>query len=354
MSKRLKQSILEQIAERGPMSFAEFMEHALYDPEDGFYARPPIGSDEDFVTSPHVSRAFGELIEKQLFGMWWRLGRPKRFDVIEAGAGDGTLARTILEAARKDDAFDAELGYSAVEVSRGARAAIARLGIPTYETIEQAPRIENGCVFANELLDNLPFHRIRKRNGALLEVFVDASGEELIEIEKPASFDVACAEGEEVIVSPAVSSFLKEAIKRIVRGWVVLFDYGHADNEEPLPVRSYASHRLHHDLYDDPGSSDITAGVDFDLIAKSAADEGAIVFGPRTQREVLKDLGFDEWYSAVRSDRLEAERKRNTKEILRLTSEQSKAPLLIDRAHLGSLKAIAIAVGVDVSPPGFD
>ncbi|GAC1414656.1 MAG: SAM-dependent methyltransferase [Actinomycetota bacterium] len=355
----LKQRLLRHIADTGPITFADFMEAALYDSTDGFYAKPPVGPRGDFVTSPHVSRGFGALVEKQFFGMWWRLGRPKRFEVIEAGAGDGTLARTILEAARDDDAFDTELHYSAVEISKGARDAITKIGIPAFETLKNAPRIGNGCILANELFDNLPFHRVRLRDGALREVFVDVRDGRLVEIEGPATPEAAAAtvrtpfEGE-TRVSPAASTFLREAIAHIGKGWILLYDYGHDEGDEPLPIRAYEAHRMHDALYEDPGSADITAGADFSAIAKTATEEGAIVFGPRSQRDVLNALGFKDWYATLRSARLKAEERRDSKAILSLVSEQSRAPLLTDPAHLGGLKVIAIGTGVDVPPPGFD
>src|SRR6266571_5224741 len=81
-----------RIREQGPITFADFMEAALYDPEEGFYTRPPVGEGGHFVTSPHVSRVFGELSGRQVEQMWEALGRPEPFSIVEAGAGDGTLA----------------------------------------------------------------------------------------------------------------------------------------------------------------------------------------------------------------------------------------------------------------------
>ena len=86
----LQRRLLNWIEREGPISFAAFMEAALYDPDEGFYAHHPVGEDGHFVTSPHVSTAFGDLLARQLAECWETLGRPRPYTVAELGAGDGT------------------------------------------------------------------------------------------------------------------------------------------------------------------------------------------------------------------------------------------------------------------------
>ncbi len=337
------------------------MDAALYDPDGGFYARPPVGPRGDFVTSPHVSGAFGFLLATQLEGMWQMLGRPDPFDVVEAGAGDGTLARTILTALQ-DRATDCAgaLRYRAVEISDGARDALSAAGIDVFQSLNQIGDITDGCVIANELLDNLPFHRLRMRDGVLVEVFVDVGPNGLVEVEAAPTPDAVAALGDAVIpdggerpVAPAQKKFVEQACGVLKRGWVVLFDYGFDAGEDPSQVRAFQAHRVHTDLLTRPGSADVTAGADFAAVSKAARAAGHRVFGPRSQRDVLLALGFRDWYDALRNRRLAAEQARDTRAILSLVSQQSRAPLLIDAAHLGGLKAIAIGVNTDQPPPGF-
>ena len=88
----LRARVVSAIEDHGPISFAEYMEIALY-ARGGFYDAPPVGTAGHFVTSPHIHPLFGELLARGLRGLWERLGRPDPFRVVEAGAGDGTLAR---------------------------------------------------------------------------------------------------------------------------------------------------------------------------------------------------------------------------------------------------------------------
>ena len=88
------------VAARGQITFAEFMEVALYHPEGGYYTSGErVGASGDFYTSPSVHPAFGTLLAVQLFQMWQLLQQPAPFTVIEAGAGNGLLCRDIVAAA---------------------------------------------------------------------------------------------------------------------------------------------------------------------------------------------------------------------------------------------------------------
>ncbi len=185
----LLRRIADEIRGRGPISFARFMDLALHDPEHGYYARGAsrLGRDGDFYTASDVGTLFGDCVARQLFEMDGLLGRPPEFAAVEFGAGRGLLARDVLDAAPAVDAdFARRLRYVAVDPSPGMRAAGAARA-PEAETArpgEVGPR-PAGCVLAVELFDALPVHRLRRRDGRLLEIAVDldASGR-LVEAER--------------------------------------------------------------------------------------------------------------------------------------------------------------------------
>src|SRR5205809_6364005 len=86
-----------RIEAEGPITFAAFMEAALYDPDGGFYSRLAAGGRGHFETSPRTSPAFAMLLGAQLEELWERLGRPDPFWVVGVGAGDGTRAARLPE-----------------------------------------------------------------------------------------------------------------------------------------------------------------------------------------------------------------------------------------------------------------
>ena len=185
----LKRRLLDRIETEGPISFAEFMEAALYDPAEGFYARPPIGERGHFVTSPHVSPAFGDLLARQLAECWDVLDRPRPFTVVELGAGDGTLGMQIVAAAASVPELAEALRYLAVERSAGARQSLSERGLEAHPDLASVGGF-TGCVVANEVLDNVPFHRLRGRGSQVVEVLVGAEGGRLVEVEAPAPPEV--------------------------------------------------------------------------------------------------------------------------------------------------------------------
>jgi SAM-dependent MidA family methyltransferase len=340
----LKQRLIDRIRSEGPISFAEFMEAALYDPEDGFYARPPIGPDGHFVTSPHVSGAFGALVARQVGQVWDLLGKPDRMAVVEVGAGDGTLARQILEGVAAVPELASAVGYVAVERSGGARSYLADIGVEVRSSLEDLS--VEGCVLANEVIDNLPFRRVRRRAGRTVEVLVGADDGRLVEVEgepDPRLLERLPAqpeEGEERPVSEGAAAFVHQAAAALRRGYCFLFDYGFAAGERPGPVHAYRDHRVLADTLEDPGGRDVTAAVDLQALAQEAAAAGLSVWGPITQRDALLGLGFRTWMSGLRSRQAEAQLARAPREAARLYSERQRASILVDPAKLGGLRLL--------------
>ena len=167
----LKRLILDRIAAAGSLSFADFMRLALYHPQHGYYvARDPS---LDYQSSPNVHPVFGAAIGRQLVDLWRLLDRPARFDVFEAGAGASALALAIRASlAKAEPAFNDALRYVVQDVRPSDAAAAERLARPASRSRPSCRRQQRSRVasFSNELLDALPFHRVRVRDGRLLEL----------------------------------------------------------------------------------------------------------------------------------------------------------------------------------------
>jgi SAM-dependent MidA family methyltransferase len=350
----LKKRLLERIRSEGPITFAEFMEAALYDPEDGFYARPPVGREGHFVTSPHVSPAFGDLLARQLAECWDALGHPRPLIVVELGAGDGTLAVQMLTAARSVPDLSRALRYVAVERSPGALASLREAGLEARQSLDQVERF-TGCLIANEVLDNVPFHRLRERDGRAMEVRVGADGDRLVEVAaQPAQevldlVDRPLRAGEERPVSPAAMALIEDLAGVLQRGYSFLFDYGFGGRVTPGPVHAYRDHQVLAEVLQEPGSRDVTAAVDFDLVAGTARRAELQVWGPVSQREALLALGYRMWTSGVRTRQAEAETAGDWTAANRLFEARSRASILIDERKLGSLWLLAL--GTEGLPP---
>lgn len=335
MTTQVEDEIRGAIEARGPIGFAEFMELALYG-QGGFYESPPIGDSRHFMTSPHIHPVFGRLIAGALESFWERLERPAPFKVLEAGAGDGTLANLIL------DASPLPIDYTTVERSAGARAEIGRRGIRAAIELEPAD-----AFIANELLDNLPFHRVRARSEGLVEIGVGIDAGRFVEVEIPCSDDVAAetpklAPGEEAVVSLEALGFVDGLANVMRNGYALLIDYGSATGE-PRDVHGYRNQRLIEEVLADPGSTDITAGVDFLAIANRAREWKLQVFGPVQQGEALARLGFTEWSRAERDRQAGLLQEGSGEAAVKAWGGRTEARLLVDPAGLGGLLWIVLA-----------
>jgi SAM-dependent MidA family methyltransferase len=348
----LTDRLVERIRAHGPITFAEFMEVALYDPDEGFYARPAVGRGDDghFVTSPHVSPAFGDLLGRQVAECWDLLGRPSPFTVAEVGAGDGTLARQTLAAAGSVPGLAEAVRYVAVERTEGQTVALRDAGLETAASLTEVGPV-TGCVVANEVLDNLPFHRLRGRDGDVVEVMVGAVGDRLVEVEGPVTAEALdlltedLGPGQERAVSPSARRLIDEVAGTLAPGYSFLFDYGPTG-----PVHAYRDHRVLAEVLDEPGSRDVTAGVDLEAVAGMARDAGLQTWGPVTQREALLALGYRLWTAGVRTRQAEAEIADDWRAANRLFEARSRASILIDEAKLGGLWLLALGTE-GLSPP---
>jgi SAM-dependent MidA family methyltransferase len=331
--------IRREIDDDGPVTFARFMELALYGP-GGFYEDPPVGAARHFVTSPHVHPVFGELLARGVDEIWEALGTPRPFRVTEVGAGDGTLARSLLA---HTEAIPVR--YTAVERSAGARAALAEL-----EDVRVTDRLAAPAhlVLANELLDNLPFRVVRGGR----EVRIGREGDRLVEVLAPMEDELAAFtdDEDERVIPAGAFAFIDDLARALDRGYALLIDYGGLGTSGG-PVHGYRGHALVEDVLTNPGSADITAGVDFDLIAERAVADGLIAFPTVTQRAALVALGLGDWLQ----DELGRQRMRldagDGREAVAAWSGRNEATMLVDPGGLGRLRWLLLATpGLDGPP----
>ena len=270
----------ERIAASGPISFSEFMESALYDAEDGFYARGArLGARGAFTTAPIAAPFFACALAGDLRGVWERYGRPEPFTLVEVGPGDGTLAAGLA-------AELADLPLDLVLCERAAgMLAQAQARVPGARVVERARLVGvHGAIVANEVHDACPAHRLRWPDELLVEVGPDRrfrfvpgppagrQGDAL-----PAA-GVTPRAGAEYDVAPAQAELQRALARALARGALVVLDYGEAGAgryERPIPrLRTYLGGVAGGDPLAAPGTQDITVDVDFGAVRAAGESEG--------------------------------------------------------------------------------
>ena len=332
----VRDAIASAIRGHGPITFAEYMELALFG-SGGFFEDPPIGPEGHFVTSPHVHPVFAELLGRAIADLHGRLGDPRPFSVTELGAGDGTLARQLVDHLRPLDAV-----YHAVETSPGARRALATIeGVQVTERLEGSPQL----ILANELLDNLPFRRLRGTVSGTKEILIGLDGDRFVEQLGDPTPGVALdlGDGGEAVLPEGALAAIEEIAARLAHpGYALLIDYGGV-GEPGGPPHGYHAHRPGEDLLDRPGSTDITSGLDFELLGARAERHGLTAFPSVTQRHALTELGFDRWVHEQLRRQAELLEGGEGLGAVRAWGGRSRATLLVDPSALGRLRWLLLA-----------
>jgi SAM-dependent MidA family methyltransferase len=324
----------------GAVPFSTFVDLALYGPH-GFYTDPEraggAGRRGDFLTSPEVGPLFGAVVARFLDAEWERLGRPDPFTVVDAGAGPGTLARSVL-AARPSCSVC--LRYVAVEVSVAQR---ARHPEGVESTAALPTSAFTGVVLANELLDNLPF-RLAVHDGAWREAFVVAGRDGEFGEVLSAPFDpvpsvlpTAAGHGARAPLIDAAATWVDEARRLVRQGSVVVLDYARpstsvlAGLEWRSWLRTYRDHQRGRHPLADPGDQDITVDVALDQLPAPDTFRSQGQFLPRWGIDEHVAAGREAWGDAAAAPDLDA---------LRMRSRPTEAAALLDPSGLGGFSAV--------------
>jgi SAM-dependent MidA family methyltransferase len=359
-SERLARHIREEIARGGGwLSFARYMELALYAPGLGYYTAGArkLGAGGDFITAPELTPLFGQTLARQVAQI---LGFG--FDtVLELGAGSGALAASLLEALEAAGALPGqylilELSPDLRERERDLLAARVPHLLERVAWINQLPQSFEGLVIANEVLDAMPTHIVRAAVQGLEEAGVIATDTGFAMAYRPAGEDLAVPAtalalhaGTTTEIQLVAQAFMHSLGACLQRGLALFIDYGFAESEYYHPQRlsgtlmCHYRHHAHDDPFFLPGLQDITTHVDFSAIASAAARGGLNLAGYATQAQFLINCGITEVLARTPPD-----------DVIRYSPLAGAANRLLSPAEMGELfKVIAFSRGVDAALLGF-
>ncbi len=354
----LAQEIKREMIETGPIRFSRFMELALYAPGLGYYEKQTeIGRRGDFYTSVSVGNLFGSLLARQFADWLEQEGEcQNRAQLVEVGAHGGQLAADILSWLRdRTPRLFSRLEYWLVEPSPVRRAwqeTVLREFVPKVRWTDDLRQFTaagqgiRGILFSNELLDAMPVHRLRwnaaslswhewlvgidlksppcgadlwsagsrclrlrGRQLTLEDACIDSAPTRFEWRTGPLGADIAgfapqiprelaavLPDGFTTEISPAASSWWREAARSLADGVLMTLDYGMCGDEFLVPerragtVRAYLRHRVSADVLNSPGEQDITAHVNFSALQQTGESEGLKTVRLATQRSLLTDV----------------------------------------------------------------
>ncbi|MBF2067728.1 MAG: class I SAM-dependent methyltransferase [Calothrix sp. C42_A2020_038] len=319
------------------ITFAEYMNMVLYHPQYGYYSQEAIniGKKGDFFTSVHLGADFGEMLAIQFVQMWYILGQPVPFMLVEIGAGQGYLAADILNYLQKhhNDLFSV-LEYTIIEKSlllkQVQQHKLQGFSVNWCDLKEIKINSIVGCIFSNELIDAFPVHQFVWKSGHLKEVFVGVSEsvkkdiyDTFVEIiDEPSTpelshyFDLInidisiYPDGYRSEINLAALNWLIQVADKLQCGYVITIDYGYPAHRYYNPRRSqgtlqcYYQHRRHDNPYMFVGKQDITTHVNFTALERWGEKHGLVRVGFTQQSLFLMALGLGERIAALSTSEL--------------------------------------------------
>ncbi len=360
-SDKLREQIRAEIGvSGGAISFARFMQLALYAPGLGYYVagKQKFGASGDFVTAPELGPLFARCLARQCRQILVALVGG---DILEVGAGSGNLAADLLieleMLGRLPDHYfilelSAELRSRQAETLRQKAAHL----LGRVHWLDALPSQFHGIVLANELLDAMPVERFKVEKNGINQMLVAWDDDRFTWLEAPANVSIR-ASIEPLTLAPDFTSEINLTAEAWVRstadylkqGVLLLIDYGFPRAEFYHPQRTSGTlmchyrHRAHHDPLILVGLQDITAHVDFTAMAAAGTAGGLTLLGYTSQAAFL--IGSDLEQIVAMSD------PENTHAHLELTQQIKKLTLPHEMGEL--FKVMALGRGIPGSLPGF-
>lgn len=349
------------------MTFAAFMQLALYAPHLGYYsgARNKFGRAGDFVTAPELTPLFAQTLATQVQEVLHACPG----DVLELGAGSGALAATLLSTLATEGGCPAH--YYILEVSADLRArqqASLRQQLPAalfdkVQWLEHLPSQFTGVMVANEVLDAIPVHLMRWQSGAWYErgIIWQAATEAATagfawqdrvctnaDLWPPIPTDTL-PEGYTTEICPAAQGLIASLSTCLTQGALLFLDYGFSASEYYHPQRTQGTLMCHfqHHAHDQPlihiGWQDITAHVDFTAMAEAGVRHGLDCAGYTSQAQFLINCGLIQRLQAV-----------PVEDNARYLPQSAAVQTLCSPAEMGELfKVLALSRGVALPLRGF-
>ncbi|WP_334107812.1 class I SAM-dependent methyltransferase [Methylobacillus sp.] len=355
-SARLQTLIACHIAAAGGwISFARYMELALYAPGLGYYSAGAVkfGTEGDFVTAPEMTPLFGQTLARQAMDVLQQTGG----SILELGAGRGRLAAAMLEEMQRAGTLPEQ--YLILEVSadlKSVQQAYLQSVLPAdlyakLVWLDALPDGFTGVMVANEVLDAVPVHLVRRQNGVWQKMGVELDAQGALKMQPRPLTDTALLQAAESLhvpegyqseINPQAQALVASLSASLQKGVLLFIDYGFPRAEYYHPQRSQGTlmchyrHHAHGDVFLYPGLQDLTAHVDFSAVAEAGIAQGLQLLGYCGQAQFLINCGITDLMLRV-----------PVHDLQRYAPLASQAQKLLSPAEMGELfKVIALGKGV--------
>jgi len=286
----------------------KFINLSLYDENNGYYMKKnPFGKKGDFITSPNISRLFSEMIAIWVISFWKSLGSPKKFNLIELGAGNGEMMKDLVDSFQNFPVFLNSCNFVIHEKSPFLVNIQKKKLIGTRITwVSKISKLGNNpsIFIANEFFDSIAIRQFRKKKNSWFEKFVNLKEKDNIffyekkinikKIEKNLNFNIS--RGQTFIeYSELGFNYLRDISKLIKKntGGLLLFDYGYTEKKMKNTLKAVSNHKIAN-ILTDKGNIDITHNINFNLFKRFVEKMGGLKNNLTSQRNFLLRMGIQQ------------------------------------------------------------
>jgi cyclopropane-fatty-acyl-phospholipid synthase len=284
----------------------KFFQNVLYDNKIGYYAtKQPFGKNGDFITAPNISNLFSEMIGIWFISTWQTCGKPKDFNIVELGPGDGSLIKILLKIFKKFPEFEKSSKIYLYETSNYLKKLQKKniqnkkiKWIKNFNTLKKGPTF----FFGNEFFDAIPIKQFKRENNILYEKFYTIDNKNKInEIYK-----IASKKNKKLIKTFKTLTKLKFIefpnlglieLKKVVKkinsnnGGLLMIDYGFLSSTNQNTLQSVMKHKKNN-LLKNLGKADVTSHVNFQLLKEFFLKNNLKVKKVVNQKFFLENLGI--------------------------------------------------------------
>ena len=284
----------------------KFIEESLYNKKYGYYMKKnPFGKGGDFITAPNISILFSEMIAIWIISFWEKLDCPKKFNLVELGAGNGEMMRVLVDTFNKFPRFKKSCKINILEKSKllkkSQKINIKDKKIKWLDDLDELSNLP--CIFiANEFFDALPIKQFLKKEKKWYERHVSFANDKKLEyldlpfdmpkFEKEIKFKISYKQTF-IEYSPLTTKYLKTIINKIKinDGGILIIDYAYLNKKMKNTLQAVSGHK-YSDVLKDFRNSDITYNLSFNLINTIIKKLGPCSSISTNQKNFLTKLGI--------------------------------------------------------------
>ena len=319
----------------------KYINEALYNKKFGYYMKNnPFGKKGDYITSPNISILFSEMIAIWIVSFWQNLGRPKKFNLIELGAGNGEMMSQIIKSFNNFPLFKNSCEINILEKSiylkKIQKQKLKNEKVRWLKNLNEISDFPN-IFIANEFFDALPIKQLIKKNNYWYErniKFIKNKKPQFVDIlfdinkfEKKIGFKISHKQ-KFIEYSPLAMKYLKTISQKINlnKGGILIIDYGYLDFYMKNTLQSVHKHQFNNVLKNFR-NSDITYKINFKLFEKIIKKLNLQISGITNQKQFLTNLGIQKRAEIISKNLPFSKKADIYYRIKRLTDENSMGDL---------------------------